>query len=86
MMNKLDALSVREVNGKSYWTRIGVAFPSKDGSGWNVLLDAMPAPVEGQFKITLRPPQDDRQSTRKPAAAVPPSPPDDIPFAPEWRG
>lgn len=63
MTDRLDALSVRESNGKSYFTRVGVAFPSKDGSGWSVLLDAMPAPAEGQFKILLRPPQpkDDRQ-------------------------
>lgn len=57
MTTRLDALSVRESNGRSYWTRVGVAFQSKDGSGWNVLLDAMPAPQDGQFKITLRPPQ-----------------------------
>lgn len=58
MANRLDALTVRESNGKSYWTRIGVAFPAKDGSGWTVLLDAMPAPTEGQFKILLREPKD----------------------------
>ena len=57
-MNRLDALTVREKDGKSYWLKIGVAFPSKDGSGFSVLLDAMPAPTEGQFKIMLRPPQD----------------------------
>lgn len=53
---RLDALSARESNGKTYWTKVGVAFASKDGKGWNVLLDAMPAPVDGQFKITLKPP------------------------------
>lgn len=62
MANRLDALSARESNGKTFWTRVGVAFQSKDGSGWNVLLDAMPAPVDGQFKITLRPPKDDSRS------------------------
>lgn len=67
-MNRLDALTVRESNGKSYWTRVGVAFQSKDGDGWNVLLDAMPAPTDGQFKIMLRPP---KQDTRQPDA--PPS-------------
>ena len=56
MSERLDALSVRESNGKSYFTRIGVAFPNKSGDGYSVLLDAMPAPTEGQFKILLRVP------------------------------
>lgn len=55
-MERLDALSVRESNGKSYFTKIGAAFPNKDGKGFTVLLDAMPAPVEGQFKVMLRAP------------------------------
>ena len=53
---RLDALSVRESNGKPYFTRVGVAFPNRDGKGWTVLLDAMPAPTEGQYKILLREP------------------------------
>ena len=56
MAERLDALSVREANGKSYFTKIGVAFPNRDGKGWSVLLDAIPAPAEGQFKIMLREP------------------------------
>ncbi|MXO67753.1 hypothetical protein GRI72_02760 [Altererythrobacter marinus] len=65
-MERLDALSVRENNGKSYFTRIGVAFPNKDGKGYSVLLDAIPAPVEGQFKIMLREPlpKDERSGSR----------------------
>ncbi len=69
-MERLDALSVRESNGKSYFTRIGVAFPAKSGPGYTVLLDAMPAPTEGQFKIMLReplPPRDAQSQTRAPA-------------------
>lgn len=60
-MERLDAMTVRESNGKSYWTKIGVAFPAKQGEGWTVLLDAMPAPVEGQFKILLREPLPPRE-------------------------
>lgn len=56
MAERLDALSARESNGKSYFTKIGVAFPNKDGKGWSILLDAIPAPTEGQFKIMLREP------------------------------
>jgi hypothetical protein len=73
MSERLDALTVRESNGKSYFTKIGVAFPAKSGSGYSVLLDAMPAPTDGQFKILLMvpKPRDDapRQQTHQPASA-----------------
>lgn len=55
-MNRYDALTVRESNGKSYFTKIGAAFPNKDGKGFTVLLDAVPASNEGQYKIMLREP------------------------------
>ncbi len=67
MTDRLDALAVREKDGKSYFTRVGVAFPAKQGSGWSVLLDAMPAPVDGQFKILLREPLPPRDGQRAPA-------------------
>ena len=56
MTDRLDALTVRESNGKSYFTKIGAAFPNRDGKGWTVLLDAVPASNEGQYKIMLREP------------------------------
>lgn len=67
MSNRLDALSVRETDNKSYFTRIGVAFENKDGKGWTVLLDAMPASNDGQFKIMLREPlpKDDRERSAR---------------------
>ena len=56
-MERLDALAVREgKDGKSYFTKIGAAFPNKDGKGYSILLDAMPAPTDGQFKVMLRVP------------------------------
>ena len=54
---RLDAMTVREKDGKKFWTRLGVAWPAKQGPGWNVVLDAMPAPTEGQFKIFLMAPK-----------------------------
>lgn len=56
MTTRLDALSVRESNGKSYFTKIGAAFENKDGKGWSILLDCIPASNEGQYKIMLREP------------------------------
>jgi hypothetical protein len=79
MAERLDALTVRESNGKSYFTKIGVAFPARNGGGYSVLLDAMPAPTEGQFKILLMVPKerDDQRPTqqRQPAPAFD----DDVP-------
>lgn len=67
-MSRLEALTVREgKDGKSFWTKIGVAWPNKQGAGYIVRLDAMPAPVEGQFVIHLREPmqKDDRREPAK---------------------
>lgn len=66
MSDRFDALTVRESNGKSYFTKIGAAFPNRNG-GYSVILDAMPAPADGQFKILLvePKPRTDGQQTRQ---------------------
>lgn len=46
----LFAYHVKKGEQKSFWTRIGAAFPHKDGNGFNVVLECIP--VDG--KITLR--------------------------------
>jgi hypothetical protein len=69
MTERLDALSVRESNGKSYFTKIGVAFPARSGNGFSILLDAMPAPTDGQFKILLMEPKPRDNTQRQPATA-----------------
>lgn len=70
MSERLDALAVKENNGKNYFTKLGVAFPNRDGKGYMLVLDAMPAPVDGQFKLMLREPlprenRNDRQEPRQ---------------------
>jgi hypothetical protein len=47
------------------WTRIGVAFPHKDGTGFNIELHSLP--LDG--RIVLFPPSDDAHDDR--SAAVP---------------
>lgn len=64
-MERLDALTVRESNGKSYFTKIGVAFPAKSGNGYSVLLDAVPASVDGQYKILLMEPKPREDAPRQ---------------------
>ena len=80
MSERFDALAVRESNGKSYFTKIGAAFPNRNG-GYSVVLDAIPAPNEGQFKILLvvpKPREDggQRQQSRQAAPAFD----DDVPY------
>ena len=52
---RLDVLVVREDERtkKSYWTKIGAAFPAKEGVGYTVVLDALP--LNG--RLILRPPK-----------------------------
>lgn len=69
-MSRLDALTVRESNGKSYFTKIGAAFPNKDGKGYTVLLDAVPASNEGQYKIMLREPLPKDGERQRPSNTV----------------
>ena len=62
MTNRLDALMAREYKTndgevKTAFTKIGVAFETRNG-GWSVTLDAIPAPVDGQYKIVLLPPKE----------------------------
>ena len=48
-----------------FWLAIGAAFPHQDGSGFNVILQALPIPNgDGQCKIVLRPPKDDQDDRR----------------------
>ena len=58
MTQRYDALTVRESNGKSYFTKIGALFPNKSGNGFTALLDAVPASTDGQYKILFKIPQD----------------------------
>jgi hypothetical protein len=47
------AYQVREsADGKSYFNRVGAAYPHKDGNGFNLKLESMP--VDG--RVTLRSP------------------------------
>jgi hypothetical protein len=75
---RLNAYTVQEFdtgNGQKArsWTRIGVAFPHKDGTGFNVELNALP--LDG--RIVLFPPNaDERAAEEEPAAEAPaPAPP-----------
>lgn len=64
MSKPFNAYTVKEIGEgkekKSFWTKLGVAFPHKDGEGFDVILEALPvsgrlvirAPKEGEEKET----------------------------------
>jgi hypothetical protein len=57
MKTHLEAFAFREDKRRTYWTRIGAAFPNKNGEGFSILLDAMPASRDGRYTIVVRPPK-----------------------------
>jgi hypothetical protein len=61
-----EAFTVREGSkGKSYFTRVGAAWPTKNGNGVTLYLDALP--VDG--KLILMPPKA-KQEAAAPDATV----------------
>jgi hypothetical protein len=62
-LNRYDVFVVETYTDKqredhTRWTRIGIAFPHKDGKGLNVDCNAIP--VDGKFVIRLHEPQKDQ--------------------------
>jgi hypothetical protein len=103
MAERLDAVVAREYsdrdgNKKTSWTRIGSAWPTKNG-GWSITLDALPTPTMGERGLETRillmepKPRDDKPAKRQQSYAEQSggtssygTPLDDeIPFAPEFR-
>lgn len=45
-------------DGKTFWLRIGTAFPSKEGPGFSMVLDAYPLPdKDNRVSFIARPPK-----------------------------
>lgn len=54
---------VKREGQDDYWLPIGAAFAHQNGEGFNVVLQALPIPDrDGQCKIVLRPPKDDKDA------------------------
>ena len=51
----LEIMAATERKGRSYWTRVGAAFPTEDGKGYRLKLDFMP--VSGETSLFLLPPR-----------------------------
>jgi len=65
MADRYDIVSPRkDRNGKTRWTKVGVAFPAKQGDGFNCILEAYPLPDEnGEVRMNLFPPRDNQQQS-----------------------
>lgn len=78
MTDRLDALTVEEYekNGQKQtaFTRVGVAWPLRNGPGYRVVLKAMPAPKNGEYTVLLMPPrqQGQQQQRQQQASQQPP--------------
>lgn len=80
-------------DGKTFWHRVGVAWPREDG-GFKLDLDSLPLPdAEGKVTLLVSPPREQeaprndpaRQAPAQDGAGRPSDEGDAIPFAPEWR-
>lgn len=58
MSERMDIIGWRKVGDKSYPIRCGSAVPKKNGDGWQIYLDAIPAPVDGQWSLTMQKPRE----------------------------
>jgi hypothetical protein len=62
---------VKREGQDDFWQPIGAAFPHQSGDGYNVILQALPIPDrDGQCKIVLRPPKDDKDENERTKQAV----------------
>ena len=50
---------------KTKWLKLGVMFENKAGTGFNILLDAVPIPRDEQIKIMAFEPKDDWGTKKK---------------------
>ena len=56
MSDRLEAVQFKRTkNDKVIGIRLGSAVPNKNGDGYNIYLDAMPAPVDGQYSFCIVP-------------------------------
>ena len=87
-MERLDCLSgIEGKNGKTDWTRVGSAWPSKNGVGYPLYLDFLPMHRSkgGKLMLVLSPPREKgdappRDTGRQQSQSSSADLNDDIPF------
>ncbi len=78
MSERMDVVCAQKRGEKTYWNRIGSAWPAKSGTGYNVVLFAVPASQEGEYRFSIFPV--DAERATKAAPSGPAKLDDDIPF------
>jgi hypothetical protein len=57
MANRYDLVTARPGReGKTYWTKIGAAFPSREGDSFSLVFEALPIPAlnrEGALEVRV---------------------------------
>lgn len=86
-MERYDVMTPREGrDGKTYWTRIGVMFPNRNGGGFSISFEALPVPQIKDGKIEVRAvamaPREKSDSAPAQAGSGSGMLDDDVPFAP----
>jgi hypothetical protein len=88
--NRYDLLtSKKDRDGKTRYTKVGVMFPSKQGEGFSIKLEALPLPnAEGEVWISAFVPRDRDEAPQQQGGGRGYKDDlggDDIPFMMEWR-
>ncbi len=62
-MTRMDIISPRaRKDGKTFWLKIGAAFPLQNG-GWSLVFDALPLPdAEGRCSVLMKEPTERRDT------------------------
>jgi hypothetical protein len=54
MSDRYDLLTAREKDGRSYFTKIGVMFPNRNGEGFTCFFEALPIPGPDGCKVIVK--------------------------------
>lgn len=75
MIKRYDVCFAKETNGKVFWSKVGAAFLNNNGTGYNLILDSIPAPVNGSYRLNLFEPKEtgSTQTSEKQESSSPPN-------------
>ena len=61
MTDRYDVISPRpRKDGQTFWLKIGMMIPSKEGNGFSLKLDALPLPdKDGNIWLKIAPPREE---------------------------
>lgn len=62
MIKRYDVMYAKENKGSTFWSKCGVAWLNKAGTGYNLVLDSIPAPVDGAYRMNLFEPKENNNS------------------------